>query len=92
MANRQPHSGDAFDGGSDEAEDFEDPDESDMDEDDDPALVACPFCRGEISEEAEVCPHCGNYICAEDASRRIPVWLIIGVAAGMAVVLMWLAR
>ena len=47
---------------SDEVEDLENPDESDMDDGDDPELIPCPFCREPISEEAEVCPHCRNPI------------------------------
>ena len=90
MAHRRPHdSGDEFDETADEVEDFEDPDESDMDDDDDPELIPCPFCREDISEEAEVCPHCRNYISAEDAPRRIPLWLIVGVVAAVIGLMMW---
>lgn len=42
------------------------PAESDMDADDEPALVPCPYCREEIFDDVEVCAHCGNYISKED--------------------------
>jgi hypothetical protein len=60
------------------------PDESDMDRDDDPETVPCPYCGEGISEEAEVCPHCRNFISREDAPRRVPLWVILAMAAGAA--------
>jgi predicted nucleic acid-binding Zn ribbon protein len=59
--------------------DPEDPDQSDMEEDDDPALVACPYCHKPISEDAEICPRCRNFISQEGAPpRRHPWWVWIG--------------
>jgi RNA polymerase subunit RPABC4/transcription elongation factor Spt4 len=49
----------------DEAEagdDPEDPDEADMDEHDEPDLLPCPHCRKMITEDAERCHHCGNWV------------------------------
>lgn len=65
---------DEADGGLDEREL---PDESDIDDDDEPADVPCPYCGRDISEEAEVCPHCRNYVSREDApqSRRPSTWV-----------------
>lgn len=58
----------------------EDPDESDMDDDDDPEMVPCPYCGEEISEDAEMCARCGNYISREDAGRpRRATWIIVTV-------------
>jgi predicted nucleic acid-binding Zn ribbon protein len=53
------------------------PDESDMDADDEPEVVPCPYCGKGVSEEAEVCPHCRNYISREDApqSARSSTWV-----------------
>lgn len=62
-------------------EDWEDPDPADQDKDDDPEEIPCPFCRKPVSELAEICPHCGNYIWREDVSvRRRPMWKIVAVA------------
>jgi hypothetical protein len=69
------------------------PDPSDTGEDDGPAEIPCPYCRKEMSELAEVCPHCGSYISSEDAPRRRPWWLLAGVAVTMAAVLLaWVLR
>jgi predicted nucleic acid-binding Zn ribbon protein len=71
---------------------WEDPDESDMDDEDDdgPSLVACPYCQREISEDAEICPKCGSYISGEDAPRRrMPTLIIIGVALMALVLIAW---
>ena len=67
----------------------DEPDEFDRDHDDDPATVACPYCRKEIFEEAELCPHCGSYISFEDAPRRHPRWLVAGVLVCITIVLIW---
>ena len=80
---------DELEGGAD-LDDREDPDASDMDDDDDPPLVPCPYCGREISEEAEVCPHCRNFISAEDAPRGRPRWVIVaGVVLCLLIVLIW---
>jgi len=68
------------------------PDESDMDDSDDPDVVDCPYCRKTISEEAEWCHHCGNYLSREDAPRRVPLWVFaVAVFAALAA-LMWVMR
>ena len=70
-------------------DDPEDPDASDMDEDDEPEEVACPYCGRMMSEEAEVCPRCGSFISAEDAPRRVPAWVIVGAVLCGVVALLW---
>jgi len=58
--------------------------------DDDPPLVPCPYCGREISEEAEVCPCCRNFISAEDAPRGRPQALVVaGVVVCLLIVLIW---
>jgi hypothetical protein len=37
-------------------------DEDDAWDDDDSATVACPNCGRQVYEDAEQCPHCGEYI------------------------------
>ena len=54
----------------------EDPDESDMDDGDSGTEESdCPYCGKAVYEQAEVCPHCRNYISREDAPRRLPRWV-----------------
>ena len=70
----------------------EEPDESDTDAGDDAEVVPCPYCGKGVHEEAEVCPHCRNFIVAEDASRRRPWWVVAGAAACVVVVLLWILK
>jgi predicted nucleic acid-binding Zn ribbon protein len=60
-------------------EDRELPDRSDMDSFDEPSLDACPYCRKMISEDAERCHHCGQYINQEDAPRQLQAWMWVGI-------------
>jgi predicted nucleic acid-binding Zn ribbon protein len=68
----------------------DDPDDSDTDDDDNAPTISCPYCQKEISEQAEVCPHCRNFISFEDAPRRYPPWLIAGVVVCILIVLAWM--
>jgi len=84
---------DPYDEEEDQAfDDQEDPDESDQDEDDDPALIACPYCGREISEEVGQCPHCRNYLSAEDAPRHVPMWIWIAAGLALLCVIVWILR
>jgi len=77
---------------SDDLADRDLPREEDMDADPDgPALDECPHCHKVISEEAEWCHHCGQYLSVEDAPRHVPLWLLIGGAAVALIVTAWLA-
>jgi predicted nucleic acid-binding Zn ribbon protein len=80
---------DSYEDEEDDFDDPENPDESDMDDDDEdgPALVACPRCGAEISEDAERCPRCGSYLSQEDARPRKPVWMVAAAVALIAAVL-----
>ena len=69
----------------------EEPDESDRDNGDDSATVPCPYCRKEVYEAAEVCPHCRNYLSSEDAPPNHRRWLVTGVVLCLLVVLIWVA-
>lgn len=73
-------------------EDDYDPDEPEtyphgLYDDDGPPAVPCPYCREEIAEDVERCPHCGNYLSREDAppgERKSPAWVILMVLALLA--------
>ena len=69
----------------------EDPDESDMDSTDEEAgTEECPHCGAEVSEFAQYCPRCENFLSREDAPRRSPAkWIVIGVILALAVVVVW---
>ena len=76
----------------DEIDDRDLPDESDMDDSDEPELVACPNCRKLISEDAERCHHCGFYIAHNYSRMRIPYWLVALVLVLIAIILFWSFR
>ena len=82
---------DSYEDDEAELDEREDPDPADVDsDDDDEPAVPCPFCGREIHDDAEVCPHCRNWVRAEDAPRpRRPAWLVIGVVACLVVVIVW---
>jgi hypothetical protein len=67
----------------DEYEDYlddrEDPDPEDADWNMDPAVIECPYCRGDITEESEYCPHCDRYLSKEDVPAKRSIWLIAGI-------------
>ncbi|MEA2735669.1 MAG: hypothetical protein QOE14_2120, partial [Humisphaera sp.] len=68
------------------------PDPSEMDSHDDPDLDVCPYCRKMISEEAERCPHCGQYITAEQPASWTFAYVALAVAVGIAVLLVFFMR
>src|ERR1043165_2851580 len=68
------------------------PDETDFDDDDEPDVIPCPYCRQFISEDAERCHHCGSYISAEEApasNRSIVITIVVG-ALVLAAIVGWL--
>ena len=61
----------------------DDSDDPARDEDDwnpDPAMVSCPECGAEVSEEADRCPECGHYFTPDDANGGRTLWYRIAVA------------
>ena len=55
-------------------------------------VAHCPYCKREISEEAQWCPHCENYLSKEDAppsgGKSWP-WVVLMVLALLAAA-MWM--
>jgi hypothetical protein len=66
--------------------------DDDGSEDGDDETVPCPHCRKPVYEDAERCPSCGAYLSREDVPWRRPVWLIVGVIAGLVIVAYWTFR
>jgi predicted nucleic acid-binding Zn ribbon protein len=67
-----------------------------FDEDDEPDVIPCPYCGREISEDAEQCPKCRNYVSREDRpAERKPMWVVVTVIVllgAMTGVWYWLLR
>lgn len=63
---------------------FPDPEETDV------GPMPCPHCLAVISDESERCPACGNYLSEEDAPRRQPWWVLLGVLICLALTLYWI--
>lgn len=61
-----------------EEDDWEDDRDEELDSDD-VATIECPYCGEEIIEDAVQCPHCENYVSAEDSPRHgQPAWVVWG--------------
>ena len=67
-----------------------DADEGDSDElpegvyhDDEFPTAECPYCRREIAEGAQWCPHCENHLSREDAppAKRTWFWIVMMLLA-----------
>lgn len=73
-------------------DDWEEEYEDDIDSDDDEeSLIACPHCGREILEDSQRCPHCEQYISAEDSPpSRKPWWVYVGVAVCLFLVYRWI--
>ena len=70
----------------DDYDDDRDPEEpEDFDRDDDPFgtdTEPCPFCKREVHDQTDICPHCGNFI-PRDEDRPVQVGTIWLVTAGV---------
>jgi hypothetical protein len=62
-------------------------------DDEDDTTVPCPYCGKDMYEDAPRCPHCGQYITAEDAPpRRMPWWIILGFLLCLCAVIVWIVN
>ena len=77
---------------SDDLRDGEYPDESDMDDSDEPALIECPKCGKQIIEDTEWCHHCGWYLEREAIGTRISYFLVGLVVVLILIAVVWQFR
>ncbi|WP_435018363.1 zinc ribbon domain-containing protein [Tundrisphaera sp. TA3] len=70
-------------------EDWED-DEGEAEAGKDDETIPCPHCRRPVYEDAEQCPHCRRYLSIEDAPRRKPWWVVVGVGVCLVMVYRWI--
>ena len=60
--------------------------------DDGPATVPCPYCKAEISEEAQWCPRCENHLSKEDAPPAGKSWFVVAaMVLALIAAAMWVA-
>ena len=65
-----------------EGEEFRDEEFPDENSSEGDATVACRSCGERMYDDAEKCPHCGDYVTsAPKSSRGYAMWIMIGVAA-----------
>lgn len=52
-------------------------------------VVTCVYCGSDVYEDAEQCPTCGNYIVPDTSpwSGRSPIWILLGLAVIIAVII-----
>lgn len=61
-------------------------------DDDGPPLIPCPYCKREMAEDVEQCPHCENYISREDAPRESnSKFVIVGMVLALLAAALWVA-
>ena len=70
-----------------EESEYPEPDNEDAEDSIVASLVACPYCRKLIHEDAPRCHHCGNFHSAEDAPSRKPLWLVVTALVCLALIL-----
>ncbi len=73
---------------NDELDDYEYPDENDLDDDPDEYTDACPNCDADVYDDADYCPHCGEFIPFDRSpfSKRPVIWTVLGVLGVSAVI------
>ena len=83
MSYRDEDDDESFDDEGFEPDEFETEGDASGEFDDDDT-IPCPYCREPIHEDAQRCPHCGEYISREDVPATMkPWWILVGAAAGL---------
>jgi len=74
---------------------FDEPDEEWIEDEgaDDPdaEIMLCPSCRGEVHEDAQQCPHCGDWITPVYAESNAKRWVFLAVIGMMIVSMLIIA-
>lgn len=61
------------------------------DDDDEVSVIACPYCKRSIHEDAQRCPYCEQYISEEDAPiTPRPWWIVLGAFVCLYIVFRWI--
>ena len=63
------------------------PDEAD--DSDSVDTIPCPYCGREVYEQADLCPHCGNFFLSENSRPSRPWWIWVAVILGLLAVVTW---
>lgn len=59
-------------------------------DDDTGETIPCPYCRKDVYEGAEQCPHCRQYLSSEDAPvSQKPWWIVAGAIVCLFVTYFW---
>lgn len=66
----------------DVGDDFDSDDDSDV-------TIACRYCGADMYDDAEQCPHCGQYLSTEDAPHQGKPWWIVVVVVLCLVSMLW---
>ena len=57
----------------------------------DALAIDCPHCGAEIYDDAERCPECAKCLSDEEAPAKLPpLWILIGVAVCILIVVAWM--
>lgn len=76
-------------------EDWEDPNDADDESpDEDTATRDCPHCGASVYEDAVQCPRCGDFLPRHGRAgpAALPWWMLAGLAAALAALLLMLFR
>ena len=72
-----------------EFSDRHDPQETDLSDDDETQVAACPACGEDLYEDADRCPYCGEWVVRTlDGGRRHWVWIVAAVLAAAAMIVL----
>lgn len=76
----------------DPLDDAEGPQDIDLGDDDsaDYEAVPCPSCGADVSELAEQCPHCGDWITPSAGPARRGPWIITLAIALLIAFVLWI--
>ncbi len=72
------------------SDDWDDDGDS-FEDDEEPVMVPCPYCREEMFEDSPRCPSCGMYVSEEETPPPSkPFWVLATIVICLIVALIWL--